>query len=86
MGYFSELDIEIQDQELEFDWQAEQRHDEEEMAKEREDAIRFMSDPWNEFGNHDEYSQTEPAALDANELANIESQAEIQEYRTQGYM
>jgi len=68
MGYYSELDIELQEieMELEFDWQAEQERDEQEICA--------------EF-----YSASSEVELDAEELQQVENQAQIQDLIHNGY-
>jgi hypothetical protein len=95
MGYFSEMDIEMQNQEAEergveievieeereFDWQAEQAADE--AAEERRLAMVELNDPDNLTG------WMEPPVGEGEfgiaELAHIEAQAEIQENIHNGY-
>ena len=69
MGYYSEMDIEMQDEEFVLS-------DDELQALDFDLRDADDSDWW----------QAQDAELEAEELAHIERLAEIQEYRTQGYM
>jgi hypothetical protein len=89
MGYFSEMDIELQD-----DWQSQQAKDEEQEAEEMAAFVNSgsvvvvpsdildseLDDPFNEFGSTDF-----DAVLGAEEMRHIECQAEIQENIHNGY-
>lgn len=89
MGYFSELDIELQDE-----WQAEQQRDEREEEEEMQAFVDSgsvvvpadigwseLDDPFNELGAEDDFH----AELGTEELAHIEAQAETQENIHNGY-
>ena len=92
MGYFSELDIELQNHETderEFNWQAEQAADEAEILSFSNsgsvvvpsDILELeLDDPFNEFGYADFNRNIGPE-----ELRHIEAQAEIQENIHNGY-
>jgi hypothetical protein len=80
MGRFSEMQIEMQEQadELEFDWQAEQQRDEQEMAQELDFDARNYTD-----GAY--WADLEAEQMEAERMQQIESLAEIVENRVNGY-